>query len=358
MPRATGNFVGCLPPSRCNALVEATRFRGLVPGQANDVRVSDSVAVVTGASSGIGRATALALASSGAAVVLVARRESALHEVARECEAAGGEALVAPADVSDFEAVRAVAEHAVSRFGRIDVWVNDAAVTAFAPFEEIPLEDFRRVLEVNVMGYVHGARAVLPRMREQGKGVLVNVSSVVAEVPQPYTHAYCMAKAAVRMLGASLRQELRLDGAKRVKVCTVMPATIDTPIFDQGANYTGRKAKAMPPVYTAERVARAIVNVIRFPRREVIVGPMGRNLVMQWKLTPGLVERQLARQVDKLHLSRTEPAAATNGNLFEPAPAPGSVDGGWHGRRRTAIRRAACAGVVAAGAAAAVRQRR
>jgi NAD(P)-dependent dehydrogenase (short-subunit alcohol dehydrogenase family) len=322
------------------------------------MRVRESVAVITGASSGIGRATALVLASRGAGVVLVARREGPLHDVSRECEAAGGRAVVARADVTDAAAVEAAARRAVERFGRIDAWVNTAAVSVFAPFEEIPLDDFRRVLDVNVMGYVHGARAALPPMRERGKGVIVNVSSIVAEVPQPYTHAYVMSKAAVRMLGASLRQELRLRGARGIKVCTVMPATIDTPLFQHAANYTGRKAKAMPPVYPAERVARAIVGVIRFPRREVIVGPAGRNLFMQWKLTPGLTEWQMAIQVDNLHLSRSQPAPPTAGNLYEPAPGSGSVDGGWHGRRRTALRRAASAGLVGAGVATAVRQRR
>lgn len=137
-----------------------------------------------------------------------------------------------------------------------------------------------------------------------------------------------------------------------------MPATIDTPFFDHTANYTGRKAKAMPPVYSAERVARAIANVIRLPRREVIVGPMGRNLLLQYRLASGMTERMVASQVDRTHLSRTEPAAATKSNLFEPAAVPGSVDGGWHGMRRTAFRRAAAAGLVAAGAATAVRKRK
>ncbi|MFL6047501.1 MAG: SDR family oxidoreductase [Propionibacteriaceae bacterium] len=310
------------------------------------MRTRGSVVVVTGASSGIGRATALRFATAGATVALTARRAAALQEVAVECEGFGATVFMVPADITDEEAVRQVADKVAERFGRIDVWVNCAAVTAFAPFGEIPLSDFRRILEVNVMGYVHGARAALPHLRDQGKGVLINVSSIVSSVPQPYTHAYSMSKAAVRVLGASLRQELRLDGATGVKVCTVLPATIDTPFFEHAANYTGRKAKAMPPVYSAERVARTVVGLVRRPRREVIVGPMGRNLVMQAKLAPGLTERMMAIQVDRSHLYRSRPAPATDGNLFQPAAGTGSVSGGWHGRRRTAVRRAASAALV------------
>jgi NAD(P)-dependent dehydrogenase (short-subunit alcohol dehydrogenase family) len=314
------------------------------------MRVKDAVVVVTGASSGIGRATALAFAGHGAAVVLAARREQALDEVARECESAGGQSLAVPTDVTDFKAVDELARRAVERFGRIDVWVNDAAVTLFSPFLDAPLEDFRRVLDVNVMGYVHGAKAALPRMKEQGQGVIVNVSSVVGGVPQPYTHAYSMAKAAIRALSVSLRQELMLEGSpsRNIKVASVLPATIDTPFFDHAANYTGRATRAMPPVYPPERVARAIVNLVRVPRREVIVGPMGRNLLAQAKLAPGLAEKMMAMQVDKTHLSRTEPAPATDGNLHQPASGAGSVGGGWNGKRRTRVRRAMSGAALAA----------
>jgi NAD(P)-dependent dehydrogenase (short-subunit alcohol dehydrogenase family) len=289
-------------------------------------------------------------------VVPVARRPEALAEVVRECEKAGAEALAVPTDVTDAAAVEALARRAVERFGRIDVWVNCAAVTAFVSFQEIPLEDFRRILDVNVMGYVHGARAALPNLRDQGQGVLINVSSIVAAVPQPYTHAYSMSKAAVRVLSASLRQELRVDGAKRVKVCTVMPATIDTPLFQHGANFTGRKAKTMPPVYSAERVARTIVDLIRWPRREVVVGPMGRNLVMQMKMAPGLTERLMASQVDRAHLYRAKPAPVTHGNLFEPAPGAGSVSGGWHGKRQENLRRLASTAALVTGGVAVARR--
>ncbi len=324
------------------------------------MRVKDSIVVVTGASSGIGRATALAFATRGSAVVLAARRQPALNEVARECESAGGQALAVPTDVSDFKAVDELARRAVQRFGRLDVWVNDAAVTLFAPFLEAPLEDIRRVLEVNVIGYVHGAKAALPYMKEQGAGVLVNVSSVVGVVPQPYTHAYSMSKAAVKVLSESLRQELMLEGSRsrKIKVASVLPPTIDTPFFNHTANYTGREVKAMPPVYTPERVARTIVNLVRVPRREVVVGPMGRNLVLQAKLAPGLAGRAMAVQVDKARLSRTKPAPASEGNPYVQAPGTGSLDGEWNGRRRTAVRRTLSAAAAVGGTVLAVRRRR
>ncbi|WP_184816718.1 SDR family oxidoreductase [Actinophytocola algeriensis] len=321
------------------------------------MRARNRVVVVTGASSGIGRATALAFADRGCSLVLAARRETALAEVAEECTTRGGQALAVPTDVTDPEAVQRLAGRTLDRFDRIDVWVNAAAVTVFSPFEDVPLEDFRRVLDVNVMGYVHGARAALPVMRGQRRGVLVNVSSIVAAIPQPYTHVYGMSKAAVRALSTSLRQELRVAGVRGVAVCSVLPASIDTPLFQHAANYTGRRAIAMPPVYPVERVARGIVNLVRLPRREVVVGPMGRNLLMMAKLTPGLTEKLMAVQVNQTHLSRRQQAPHTAGNLHEPsADGSGSADGGWHGRRRTAVRRAATVALLA-GAAAASRRR-
>jgi short-subunit dehydrogenase len=316
------------------------------------MRVRDSVIVITGASSGIGRATAEAFARKGCAVVLAARRAEALETVRQECERRrGAEALVVPTDVTDAAAVQDLARRAVERFGRIDVWVNCAAVTVFGPFEETPLEDIRKVLDVNVMGYVHGARAALRVMRDQGSGTLINVSSIVGVVSQPYTHAYGMSKYAVRALSASLRQELRLDKAKGIHVCTVLPATIDTPLFEHAANYTGRKALAMPPVYSPERVARTIVDLVRVPRREVVVGPMGRSMVLESRIMPGMVERMMARQVDKTHLSRKEPAPVGQGNLHVPAPGTGAAHGGWGGRRRTAVRRLTAATALACAAA-------
>lgn len=321
------------------------------------MQISDSIVVVTGASSGIGRATALAFAEAGAsAVVLVARGSEALTQAARECAQRGAEAVVVPADVTDATALDDLAQRTIERFGRLDVWVNNAAVSLFGSIQQTPLRDIRRVVDVNLMGYVHGARAALPFMRAQGRGVLVNVASTVGVVAQPYASAYVMAKFAIRGLSASLRQELRLADSRGVHVCTVLPATIDTPLFAHAANYSGRRVLAMPPVYRPERVARAIVNAVRVPRREIVVGPAGRVFVLQSRMMPGMLERTVARRVDKRHLSRTEVAPATEGNLYGPDTVAAATRGGWRGPSRATAGRLAASVVLTAAAVAALRR--
>ncbi|KRE82261.1 SDR family oxidoreductase [Arthrobacter sp. Soil764] len=317
------------------------------------MRVKKAVVVITGASSGIGRATALEFADKGARLVLAARSAGALESLVHEVGKRGGRAVAVPTDVTDADSVDALAARAVEEFGRLDVWVNNAAVGVFGRITDVPLADFRRVLDVNIGGYVNGARAALPRFRAQRSGVLINVGSIVGEVSQPYTAAYSMSKAAVRALSVSIRSELQLDGNRKVKVCTVLPAAIDTPFFQHAANYTGRKVVAMPPVYAAERVARTIVSLAAKPRREAVVGPAGRLLVLQHKLTPAKVEGAMAVQVEKTHLSRKKPATASTGVLYEPSghTRKAAVSGGWHGGRRTGRRRMVVA-TAAAGAAA------
>jgi NAD(P)-dependent dehydrogenase (short-subunit alcohol dehydrogenase family) len=291
--------------------------------------IHNSVVVITGASSGIGRATAMMFAQQGATVVLGARREEALAEVVSACERSGARALAVPTDVTDEQAVQNLARQAVEQFGRIDVWVNNAAVTLFGRFEETPPEDYRRVIETNLFGYIYGARAALPIFREQGSGVLINISSMVAKIAQPYTSAYSLTKAAIRNLSMSLREELLLDGLHDIHVCTVMPATIDTPFFHQAANYTGRATKAMPPVYSADEVAQTILRLAQKPTSEVMVGRAARMLSMQHTTAPGMTERMMAQMVDKQHLYPDRRAEPNSGNLFRPMPQYATVSGGW-----------------------------
>jgi short-subunit dehydrogenase len=255
--------------------------------------------------------------------------------------------------MTDVAKVEELAARAVKEFGRLDVWVNNAAVGAFGLLTEIPPNDFQRVLDVNISGYVNGARAALPRLRAQGSGTLINVASIVSEIPLPYSAAYSISKAAVRALSVSLRSELAREGVDGVHVCTVLPATIDTPFYQNAANYTGRRPMAMPPVYTPERVAKAVVGLVDHPRRETVAGGLaGRLLVLQHKVTPGAVEAATARQVDTRQLSRRQSAPLTSGNLHQASQAirKASTGGGWHGRRRTAQRLVGTAAVLAAAA--------
>jgi short-subunit dehydrogenase len=286
------------------------------------------VVVVTGASSGIGRATALAFAEEGAIVVVAARREAALHEVVRDIEHRETRGLAVVTDVTDDHQVQALADAAVETFGRIDIWVNDAGVSVLGLLNDVPLKDYKRVFETNVFGVVHGARAAMPVFLRQRRGTLINVSSVVTRMPQPYASAYVASKSAVRTLGTSLRQELLLQHVRGVHVVTVMPAVIDTPFFQSVGNYTGRTVQPPPPVNPAGMVADAIVKAAIHPKREIYVGRGGRLFAIQMQLMPGLMERFAARMIDKMHFSDTA-ALDTTGNLFTPPANNGAISGRW-----------------------------
>ena len=284
-------------------------------------------------------------------MVVAARREEPLQEIARECERLGVRALAVPTDVTDEPAVQELARRAEASFGRVDVWVNNAAVSLFARFEDAPPEVFRRVVETNFFGYVHGARAALPLFRRHGSGVLVNNASLMGRIGGPYVSAYVASKWAIRGFAECLRQELR--DADDIHVCTILPASIDTPFFQHAANYTGRAAKPLSPVNRAEDVAEAIVELAEDPRREILVGRAARTLSLQHTLAPALTERIFAAQVERDHFQDT-PAPASAGNVFEPTPEWTSVSGGWRqdGRKRGRLIGAGVAAAVPAVAAA------
>src|ERR671916_1138490 len=258
--------------------------------------VEDMVVVITGASRGIGRATAKRFAERGASVVLAARSEEALLGAAAECEALGGEALAVPTDVAEWGGVDELARRAVERFGRIDVWVNNAVLAAVGRLEEVPPEANRRVVEANLLGYVHGAQAALPRFRGQGSGVLINMSSGFGLVGAPYAGAYTATKFAQRGLAQALRGELRGSG---VHVCTIMPGGVDTPAYRLAANYSRRAVEPSTPLMPPEKIARAIVHCAERPRPEVVVGNSVRTLRLTHALFPGFVERAVGRTIEQ-----------------------------------------------------------
>jgi NAD(P)-dependent dehydrogenase (short-subunit alcohol dehydrogenase family) len=324
--------------------------------------IQDAVVVVTGASSGIGRATVEALAAGGATVTAVARRGEVLDELARAHpgdEDGRGRVLPMPADVADAEAVERIAAETVGRTGKLDAWVNNAAVQQYGRFEEVPLDEWRRVLEVNLFGYAHGARAAIPWFREQGEGVLINVASVLAKVPAPMQSAYVASKYAIRGLTESLRQELR--DAPDIELCTVLPGPIDTPLFQHAANRTGVVVKPPEPTVDATRVAASIVKLVRRPRREVAIGANTRLGLVGNRLAPGLTERLGAPLMEASHFVDEEHAPPSAGNVFEPVDFGTEVSGGWKPARAGKPGRTAAmvvGGALAAGAVAiAVKER-
>lgn len=301
---------------------------------------------ITGALSGIGRAAALRLARRGSALALCARSEPALAEVAAECEGAGARTLHRALDVSDEEAVEAFAAATVARFGRLDVWVNNAGAIAYGPFEEIPAEVFRQIVETNLLGQVHGARAALRRFRAQESGVLINMSSVWGRVSTPQVSPYIVSKNAVRAFSECLAGEL--VGDADIHVATMAPQAVDTPIFEHAANYTGRRVRPIPPVLDPEEVARGIELCAESPKREVNYGRSGRLLQVLYSVAPPLY-RRLAHGAfveGTWGSARSQPGP---GNVLESA-GPHAVEGGWRNRKRPLLRRAfldAAAGAIA-----------
>jgi short-subunit dehydrogenase len=284
-----------------------------------------AVVVLTGASSGIGRAAARRFAEAGARLVLAARSLEALREVAQECTRVGATVLVVRTDVRDYDAVEALAEASLRAFGRLDVWVNNAAVSLFGRLEETPLKQYRQVLDTNLLGTVYGSRAAVRAFREQGTGVLLNVSSLIARTGGPFLSAYVASKAGINGLSESLRQEL-LD--TDIHVVTLLLASIDTPLFQHAANYMGRAVKPLKPIYPADHVARALVQAARSPQREVYVGTTSRLLVSLRKMAPGLLERATARVIERGHYE-DRPQRPTSGNLEAPGREPMGITGGW-----------------------------
>jgi NADP-dependent 3-hydroxy acid dehydrogenase YdfG len=318
------------------------------------------VAVITGASAGVGRATSRALARRGWSLGLLARGQKGLDATLAETERLGVPATAVSTDVGDAAAVEAAAETVERELGPIDAWVNNAMTSIFGPFAEIPLEDVRRVTEVNYLGYVHGTRAALDRMLPRDRGLIVQVGSALAFRGIPLQSAYCAAKHAIRGFDDAIRAELHHEHSN-VRICEVHLPAVNTPQFRWVRSLLDREARPVPPIYQPEVAAEAIAWVLDHPRRSTWVGPSTVAAILAGAIAPGLLDRYLA--IAGYRSQQTEQPAdrMRPDNLYAPV----ETDAGAHGpfdaraRERTlqvwlARRRPALVAAASVGAALAV----
>lgn len=292
------------------------------------------VVAVVGGSSGVGRASALRFAADGDQLVLMSRSAEALADARAACLAAGAPAVLAiDVDVADSDAVESAVHRVVAEYGRIDVVVHAAAVMAYGEVADVPRDVFERVVETVVFGTRNVATAVLPAMKRQHAGVLIVVNSLLGGVAVPIVGAYVTAKWAQRGLVRTLQQEVRSDRrARGVRVCLVTPGSINTPIYDQAANYVGRLPRPPWPVTSPERVAAVIARLAEHPRDRVSarVGPANLLILTGFRSLPFLFDR-IATQVFRSAGLTREYAAPTVGNVHKPVPASERVHGRWPG---------------------------
>ena len=277
------------------------------------------VVLVTGASSGIGRATALQLAARGDVVALLARAPGPLQQVAELCRSAGAaEATVHPVDIGDADAVEAAVADLQEAYGRIDAVVNSAGVVAYGRFEEVPRSIFEAVLRTNLLGSANVVRSVLPAMRAADSGTIVLVGSLLGHIAVPTMSSYTVSKWAVRCLVHVLQLEQR--DRKGVHVVTVEPGGVDTPIYLQAASYAGHIGRPPPPVVTPEKVAERIVAVLDHPTKRVSVGPANDLMRLGFTVLPGVYDRLVGPLFAVAGLERRSHEPAGTGNVLHPDP--------------------------------------
>ncbi len=285
------------------------------------------VVVITGASAGVGRATAHVFAGDGARVALLARESDGLAAAADEVGALGGQALPIAVDVADAAAVEAAAEHVERELGPIDVWINAAMATVFAPVHAVSADEFRRATEVTYLGTVNGTLAALRRMRERNRGSIVQVGSALAYRAIPLQSAYCGAKFAIRGFTDSLRVEL-MHERSRIHVTMVQLSAFNTPQFEWARTHMRRRPQPVPPIFQPEVAARGIHWAARHRRRELVVGFPAVKAIFGNKLLPALADRLLARKGYEDQLDKRPVPEERPNNLEHAVPA----DYGTHGR--------------------------
>jgi NAD(P)-dependent dehydrogenase (short-subunit alcohol dehydrogenase family) len=284
----------------------------------------EQVMVITGASSGIGLVTAKHAAAAGARVVLTARNPRDLARAVEQIRLAGGRAVHLVADVADPKQVEAIADQAVREFGRIDTWVNNAAVSMYGRIMQLAVEDMRRQMDVNYWGQVYGSRTAVRQMRERG-GALINVASALSDRAIPLQANYCAAKHAVKAFTDALRMELEEEGVP-ISVTLVKPASIDTPFFEKAKTHLGVEPQPVPPVYAPEVVCDVILHAAQHPLRELVAGGSGAKLSAA-RFAPRLADWYMERWTFDSQGTNT-PVDGRPDNLYAPV----DDDGGERGR--------------------------
>ncbi len=297
--------------------------------------VEEQVVALMGASSGIGRESALRFARRGAKVVVSARGEEGLASLVDEIRREGGQATAVVADTSDFEQVKAVADRAVEEYGRLDTWVHLAAVGLFATFEQTTPEEFARVIDVNLMGQVYGAMAALPHLKREGGGALIHISSVEAKRSFPFHSAYGASKHGMDGFLEALRVELKHEGWP-ISVTQVLPGTINTPFFDKGRSKIGVKPVGIPPIYEPETVANVIVYAAENPARDLVSGGAARALILNQRLSPRMLDVILTTRAGFSPQKTEEPRSEDDpDNLYAPIPGHDTARNGFRAFSRS-----------------------
>lgn len=291
--------------------------------------INQQVVVVVGASSGIGRETALRFAKGGAKVVVAARSQSGLESLIKEITEFGGDAIAVVADVEHFEQVKAIADKAVDYYGRLDTWVHAAAIGMFATFDNITPEEFKHVIDVSLMGQVYGAMAALPHLKREGRGALIHVSSMEGTRSLPYQSAYSSAKHGVDGFIDAMRLELIHDKWP-ISVTSIKPAVINTPFWNNGLTKLGVKPAGVPPYYDPRLVANAILHAAEHPTRELLVGDVAKILDLLHRISPQLTDTLLLLVGFQFQRSSDQPKSPDDSNNFyQPAPEHDRVDGDY-----------------------------